>query len=63
MSEASRSPFKPIKRVITGHNEKGQSTAVFVDEPQMKQLRPAVPTLTGRLWLTRETPANNDDSK
>jgi len=62
MSEVPR-PFKPIKRIITGHNEKGQSTTIFVDEPGMKRMRPQVPTLTSNLWLTLETPINNDDSK
>jgi len=65
MSEPSRSPLKPIKRIITGHNEKGQSTTIFVDKPEMKPIRPEseAPILSGRVWLSRETPTNNDDSK
>ena len=53
--------LKPIRRIVTGHNAKGQSV-IISDRPS-----PHVLTLPGRgdfgltnLWITDRAPASND---
>ncbi|KAF8308035.1 hypothetical protein DL93DRAFT_2159258 [Clavulina sp. PMI_390] len=57
--------FPPVKRVITGHDEQGQSTTLIVEDAIMEPFIPGSddPTKLTRFWMTRETPANNDDQK
>ncbi|KAF8308047.1 hypothetical protein DL93DRAFT_2087456 [Clavulina sp. PMI_390] len=52
-----------IKRVITGHDTQAQSTPIFIDEAVMKPIIPGSDTQIGRIWTTKQTPANNDDQK
>ncbi|KAF8308052.1 hypothetical protein DL93DRAFT_2087466 [Clavulina sp. PMI_390] len=54
-----------VKRVVTGHNEHGQSTALIVEDTPMGAFVPGSddPTKLARIWLTKETPTNNDDQK
>ncbi|KAF8308048.1 hypothetical protein DL93DRAFT_2087458 [Clavulina sp. PMI_390] len=51
------------KRVITGHNAQGQSTAIIVEDAPTGPFMPGSETKIARLWTTKETPANNDDQK
>ncbi|KAF8308043.1 hypothetical protein DL93DRAFT_2171391 [Clavulina sp. PMI_390] len=51
------------KRVITGHNDQGQSTAIVVEDAVMQQFVPGSDTKLTRYWMTKETPASNDDQK
>ncbi|KAF8308050.1 hypothetical protein DL93DRAFT_2087463 [Clavulina sp. PMI_390] len=52
-----------VKRVVTGHNEQGQSTPIIVDDTLMSAAGPANPTKLARFWMTKETPVDNDDQK
>ncbi|KAF8308045.1 hypothetical protein DL93DRAFT_2087451 [Clavulina sp. PMI_390] len=52
-----------VKRVITGHNARAQSTPIIFDDIVMESFIPGSDTKLGRVWTTKETPANNDDQK
>ncbi|KAF8308054.1 hypothetical protein DL93DRAFT_2100964 [Clavulina sp. PMI_390] len=54
----------PVPRVISGHNAKGQSTALFIGDIELDPMplpSSKTPWQIGRVWTARETPANNDD--
>ncbi|KAF8308033.1 hypothetical protein DL93DRAFT_2171385 [Clavulina sp. PMI_390] len=65
MPSIAPSPLPPLTRVVTGHNAQGQSTTLFVDSPPPEELVPGknLPATISRFWLTKETPANNNDQK
>ncbi|KAF8308051.1 hypothetical protein DL93DRAFT_2100961 [Clavulina sp. PMI_390] len=53
-----------VKRVVTGHNAQGQSTPIIVDDALMGPTPGSEnPAKFARLWMTKETPASNDDQK
>ncbi|KAJ7223289.1 hypothetical protein GGX14DRAFT_427306 [Mycena pura] len=55
----STSPFPPVRRVVTGHNAAGKSTAL-VDAVQPAQFRPGDPSPFYDLHYTGESPARID---
>lgn len=57
------SPFPPIRRIVTGHNPDGSSTVWSDDKIPSLNWKGASNKRYTRLWVTKETPADNSNSK
>jgi len=56
-------PFKPTKRIVTGHNSDGKAVLIFEDELKRNPMAPGEEKAFGsRVWLTKESPADNSDN-
>jgi quercetin dioxygenase-like cupin family protein len=49
----------PVRRIVTGHDAKGQSCFILDGEPPLAQQRMAGSVVVTELWLTSNTPADN----
>jgi len=57
-------PFKPVKRIVTGHNSDGKAVFIFEDELNRTPMGSGDGRVLGsRVWVTKESPADNSDNK
>jgi quercetin dioxygenase-like cupin family protein len=55
-AEATRGP---VRRIVTGHDAKGQSCFILDGKPSLARQRMAGSVIVTELWLTSNTPADN----